>query len=274
MLKIHCIHSSETYPFQLTDSFVSHGMALFETIYIRNGELLFWKRHWDRLLKSAHFFKFDSVLCQSEDSVLSAIQKLYGEQASSSSILKLSLFQSNEHLHLFLYFRDKSDYRGPKNLCLNMDYPINEKALLAGHKTHNYFENMWLLQEARKNGFFDYLRVNRLQNIAETTISNVFFKIKDQFVTPSLASGVLPGVVRSVLLEMDQLYESIISIEDLNTVEAIYLGNSVQGIIPIDAVFNTKGERVFEQMDVFEEDSCLLCQHLKVIEKVEAFKLN
>lgn len=274
MLNIITIRPSDSYAFRPTDSVVSHGMALFETLRIAEGQLLFWRRHWDRLLESAHFFNLGEELASSEDSVLTAIRSFYQEELGGSAILKLSLFRSNSGLNLMIYTRDAMEFTGAKTLCLNVDYPINEKSLITGHKTHNYFENMWLLQAARKQGYYDYLRLNSANTIAETCVSNVFIKLKDRFVTPSLRSGVLPGVIRSVMLELDILSESIVEVNDLRKMDAIYLGNSVQGIVPVNKVFDTQNEIVFEMIDAFNDSVCPLRKHLKAFEQKESHSLN
>ena len=64
-------------------------------------------------------------------------------------------------------------------------------------------ENIWLLKEARAQGFDDYLRIDTQGRISETCIGNIFFVREGLIKTPSTASGVLPGVIRSIVLESE-----------------------------------------------------------------------
>ena len=76
---------------------------------------------------------------------------------------------------VFLYGRAPFPCSSTASLCLNLEYPIDEVSILKGHKTHNYFENMWLRKAAQAAGFTDYLRVNRAGYVCETSTANCFF---------------------------------------------------------------------------------------------------
>jgi para-aminobenzoate synthetase/4-amino-4-deoxychorismate lyase len=52
-----------------------------------------------------------------------------------------------------------------------------------------------------------------------------------KLLTPPAASGLLPGVLRAELLASGRAREAVLTPEDLATVDAIYLGNSVRGLV-------------------------------------------
>lgn len=273
MLKIITIDSSDYLKIRTDDPLFAYGMALFETIAIERGQLLFWRRHWERLVHSAQFLGLGEVLMEEQTAVLSAIKAFYHRTLKQTSILKLCLFQSQGELNLLIYPREPFECTNAKHLCLNEEYPINEKSVISRFKTHNYFENIYLLKDAREKGFYDYLRINCLGAITETAISNIFLKINDRYLTPSVDSGVLPGVIRSVLLESELFVESVISPEDLRQADAVYIMNSVQGIVAIDVVSNLHNEIVFDVGSYVDESMPTLTGHLKTLEQLEAISL-
>jgi len=72
---------------------------------------------------------------------------------------------------------------------------------------------------------------NERDEVCEGTITNLFFDFGDGLVTPPLASGVLPGVLRAEMLSQGKCREDIVMLADLERANAIWAGNSVRGLI-------------------------------------------
>lgn len=72
---------------------------------------------------------------------------------------------------------------------------------------------------------------NERGEICEGTITNIFADFGTGLVTPPLACGLLPGVLRSSLLASGRVREGVIHAEDLPNAEAIFVGNSLRGLI-------------------------------------------
>jgi branched-chain amino acid aminotransferase len=58
-----------------------------------------------------------------------------------------------------------------------------------------------LLGQAQSAGFDDYLLINHEGKVAETAIANLILQIDNQWLTPPLSDGVLPGVMRALMIE-------------------------------------------------------------------------
>jgi para-aminobenzoate synthetase/4-amino-4-deoxychorismate lyase len=78
----------------------------------------------------------------------------------------------------------------------------------------------------------DVLLVNLDGEITESTIANVIVHIDGAWVTPPVASGCLPGVMRRVLLEAGEIKEAPILVSDLARAEGVELINSVRLRVP------------------------------------------
>ncbi|THJ49566.1 aminodeoxychorismate synthase component I [Burkholderia sp. LS-044] len=104
------------------------------------------------------------------------------------------------------------------------------------HKTTRRAEYDRAWQAAEALGCFDMLFVNERGEVTEGGRSNVFVKLDGQWVTPPLESGVLPGVMRGVLLD-DRVFgatERVVTRDDLARAEALLLTNALRGAL--DAV--------------------------------------
>lgn len=114
--------------------------------------------------------------------------------------------------------------------------PTRANDALLLHKTTRRadFDRAW--QAAEALGGFDMLFVNERGELTEGGRSNLFVKLDGQWVTPPLASGVLPGVMRAVLLD-DPAFgavERIVTRDDLARAQALLLTNALRGAL--DAV--------------------------------------
>ncbi|MDN8011747.1 aminodeoxychorismate synthase component I [Burkholderia multivorans] len=128
---------------------------------------------------------------------------------------------------------------GPVRVWLAADHgfaPTRANDALLLHKTTRRadYDRAW--QAAEALGGFDMLFVNERGELTEGGRSNLFVKLDGQWVTPPLASGVLPGVMRAVLLD-DPAFgavERIVTRDDLARAQALLLTNALRGAV--DAV--------------------------------------
>ncbi|MEX3983510.1 aminodeoxychorismate synthase component I [Paraburkholderia sp. EG287A] len=94
------------------------------------------------------------------------------------------------------------------------------------------FDRAW--REAEAQGGFDMLFFNERGELTEGGRSNVFVKLDGKWFTPPLASGVLPGVMRGVLLD-DEAFgaqERVLTRDDVLDAEALMLTNALRGAVP------------------------------------------
>ena len=89
-------------------------------------------------------------------------------------------------------------------------------------------------REAESKGAFDMLFFNDRGELTEGGRTSVFIKLDGQWWTPPLSSGVLPGVMRSVLLEdaSMQARERVLLRADVLRAEALVLCNALRGAVP------------------------------------------
>ena len=79
----------------------------------------------------------------------------------------------------------------------------------------------------------EVLLANERGEVCEGTITNLFADFGDgPLATPRLDCGLLPGILRGQLLDEGRAVEAIYSFEDLKAAKAIFVGNSLRGLIP------------------------------------------
>jgi para-aminobenzoate synthetase/4-amino-4-deoxychorismate lyase len=113
---------------------------------------------------------------------------------------------------------------------------VQSDELFLRHKTsiRSRFDAAWRGAEAR--GAFDALFFNERGELTEGGRSSVFVRFGEHWYTPPLASGVLPGVIRSALLAAPawNASERVITREMLEQADDIVVCNALRG--PLRAV--------------------------------------
>jgi len=80
-------------------------------------------------------------------------------------------------------------------------------------------------------GFDEVIFLNQRGEIAEASRNSVFVEIDGRLITPPLACGLLPGVLRRVLIESGEAIEEIVPVSLLAS-NPLLLGNSLHGLRP------------------------------------------
>lgn len=90
-----------------------------------------------------------------------------------------------------------------------------------------------LAKLAKRPEVFDAIFMNERSEVCEGARSNVFVERDRVLLTPPLACGLLPGVMRRCLLEAGRAVEQVLHIEDLLQASNLYVANAVRGLIPV-----------------------------------------
>jgi 4-amino-4-deoxychorismate lyase len=79
-------------------------------------------------------------------------------------------------------------------------------------------------------GVDEAVLLNERGEVCEGTVTNVFADLGDGLVTPPVACGLLPGVLRAELLARGECREGLLRAGDLGA--RLFVGNSLRGLIP------------------------------------------
>ncbi|QQJ97744.1 bifunctional anthranilate synthase component I family protein/class IV aminotransferase [Burkholderia ambifaria] len=217
----------------LTDA--DPGFQLFETTAATRADgIRYFERHLARLQGSADAFGFRldaDVLRREVDARCAALD--------GDGPYRMKLALAKDGAVEITAAPLKPLPAGPVRVMLASEHgfaPTRTDDALLLHKTTRRAEYDRGWQAAEALGGFDMLFVNERGEVTEGGRSNLFVKLDGQWVTPPLASGVLPGVMRGVLLD-DRAFgavERIVTRDDLARAQALLLTNALRGAL--DAV--------------------------------------
>lgn len=84
---------------------------------------------------------------------------------------------------------------------------------------------------AMPDGADEVIFLNEHGTLCEGSITNIFVPRGDVLLTPAQACGLLPGVLRQELLETGRAQEAWLTLEDLQSEQGFFVGNSLRGLI-------------------------------------------
>ena len=110
---------------------------------------------------------------------------------------------------------------------------VNSADAFLYHKTtrRDLYDGEWK-HYSDTAGADEVIYLNERGELAEGSRTNIFLSKDGELLTPALSSGLLPGVLRADLLAQGKVREAVLTEDDLWSAEAIYLGNSVRGLMP------------------------------------------
>lgn len=84
--------------------------------------------------------------------------------------------------------------------------------------------------EAAAVGLDDAVFLNARGEVSETSRANIFAELGGCILTPALSSGLLPGVLRAEMIDTGAAREAVLTWEDLQLAERVWVGNSLRGL--------------------------------------------
>ncbi|WP_438396692.1 aminodeoxychorismate synthase component I [Caballeronia sp. DA-9] len=206
------------------------GFQLFETTFATKQDgIRRWDRHLARLASSAGWCGFPLDRTVLEARIDETIARF---EADMPYRLRIALAKSGE---INLTSAPLAPLPEPAVIVLlASDYGFGPRSSgdpLLMHKTTSRedYDRAW--REAEAQGAFDMLFFNERGELTEGGRSNVFLKLDGRWKTPPLDAGVLPGVMRGVLLEELNAQEHALTADDLNRAEALMICNALRGAV-------------------------------------------
>ncbi len=212
------------------------GDGLFETIKSENGSLFFLDRHLERLAYCSRELLFEQgdflAMRRNIDLLLDRTLGI------ARGRFRITLFPDGQ----YLLSHEQAPLRIlPQKLFLSPKIRFSD-ASLTGKKSLSYGESSFGLRFAHSRGCDDLLYLNERAEIVETGLANILIEKRGAFLTPSLASGCLPGIVRGVLLDwFKDVKEAVLTVEDVKSATGMYVLSSMREIDLVTELHDENG---------------------------------
>ena len=214
-----------------------YGAGVFTTVRIINGKPWLWEKHARRLQHDAARLGMD---LSSED-LLSRIETRVRGSGLTSGRLRLTISDKRTSELWPGTARNAAVSVTVQTACLNQvpqpfhigtsTHLVNSTSPLVGLKTGNYLEPLLSLEEARKKGSHEAIRLNERGHVTGACLANMFWLLGGALYTPSLATGCLPGTTREFIMENFAVVEVEAGLDELKQPDALFLTSAGLGVI-------------------------------------------
>lgn len=229
-----------------------YGDAVFETLKVVNGKVLFMEEHYFRLMASMRIIRMqipmNFTLENLEKQILDLAEK---NSCSDSCRVRFTVYRNDGGFYLPT---DRNvSYLISSLKIENKAYLLNEdsyevelfkdfyvtKQLLSTIKSTNKLINTVGSIYADENGYQNCLLLNEEKNVVEALNGNLFMISGNRLITPTLSEGCLNGIMRKQVLALAKKIEGLEVVEepispfDLQKADELFITNIIQGIQPI-----------------------------------------
>lgn len=228
------------------DAGLLYGFSLFETILVKGGRSVFLQLHLQRMTGSAA--ELGLFIPEGIEGLVVMCEEAISKSGISEGVLRLAVTagsSDDKPGRTILAIRAGVPYHAEQYekgfFIMTAPYPRNEKSPLVRHKTANYLENLIARKKAGARGFDECLFLNTQGNAAECSAGNVFVVIENKLITPPVEAGLLPGIVRGLVIDKlagpaCRCIEADFNYADLLQAEECFITNSLMGIMPVVSI--------------------------------------
>lgn len=230
-----------------------YGDAVFETMKVIDGKILFFEDHYFRLMSSMRIMRMEIPMVYTMENIEFEIKKIIRKKdlLQSSVRVRLTIYRDANGLYLpnstdvgFVieaeelsdrsYVTHSSNYEAG----LFKDHYITPQ-LLSTLKTNNRILNVIASVYAKENQLNNCLLLNSDKKVVEAINGNLFLVKGNTVKTPPLSDGCIKGIMRKQLIELLTAKEDItieeksISPFELQQADELFVTNVIQGVVSI-----------------------------------------
>lgn len=231
-----------------------YGLGFFETFRTYGGKVLFWEAHMERLQNALKQYRIHMPYASNE--ILEVVKQLNEQAGGLDGYFRLNVsagehgigLQPTEYMkpNVILFRKELhvSQY-GQEKMAQWLETPRNSPEQGVRVKSHHYGNNVLgrfeLPSLATKEGFF----LTEEGYVAEGVTSNIFWARNDILYTPSLETGILPGITREWVIQKAknlgiQVEVGLFTRSDVEQASECFITNSVQALVPIGRLEDRK----------------------------------
>ncbi len=240
------------------------GDAIYEVIASYNNKPFKMEDHLDRLFINLKDIKISVNYSRQE--VKNILESVIKKNDVRNQIIYLQISRGHEDI------RDHIPGPSPSPTIFVCSFPLKNipnaqttsvKASLkedfrwrkSNIKSTSLLANVMYKIQASEEDFFEII-LQENGYITEGAVSNVFCVKNNEVKTPSLENNILPGITRSVIIDIVnkigiKITESKISIEDFMNSDEIWITNTTKGILlvsEIDEVQVSNSDNVYSKV--------------------------
>ncbi|XRE42200.1 Aminodeoxychorismate lyase [Tenacibaculum discolor] len=225
-----------------------YGDAIFETIKVLNGKVVFVEDHYFRLMASMRMLRMKIPMKFTLEFLQEEILKVTKELPESSTYrVRLTVFRKDGGLYAPVtneidYIIEGTPLENVEKETYRMDVFkdfYNYSGLLSTIKTTNRMLNTLAAVFAEENDLDNCILLNERKGVVEAINGNIFTVKGNTIKTPALTEGCIKGIIRKKIIEIIEKHpeytveETTISPFEIQKADEVFITNAIVGIQPV-----------------------------------------
>ena len=228
-----------------------YGDSVYETLRTAGGHALEMTRHLDRLRRSAAGIGLEIPF--TDAALRAAIAETHAATGNADSYVRVMVTRGAGPLQLDprvsaspllvvlvqeLKLPTPALYETGLSVRIVDVHKISARSLDPSLKTGNYLNSIQALRQAAASAAEDAIMCNAAGHVAEGATSNVFMVKEGRVITPSLATGLLEGITRALVIRLAAdlgvaCSEGVVWPDEVRAADEVFLTSSVRGLMPV-----------------------------------------
>lgn len=228
----------------ISDRGLAYGDGIFTTALIQNSQVQLLKQHLARLTQGCQLLSIDF---ESQSSLITEVNQIASQ--FPNAVLKIiitagsggrgySKVGANEARTIISVHGIPEHYQSWQTKGISVGLAQNLLGLnpmLKGLKHLNRLEQVLIRKELDQTSFDDLIVSDINNHIIETSCANIFWMRGGQLYTPDLTLSGVNGLMRAEVLSAFPETKIVQqNIQYFNGIDAMFICNSVMGIVPIN----------------------------------------
>jgi branched-chain amino acid aminotransferase len=240
------------------DHCVLYGDGVFEGIRVYGGKVFQCDAHVDRLFASAEGIRLK--IPYSKQQIVDAMYEAIAANGKDEAYIRLVITRGVgtlglnpflcEQAHVFCICSEialypPEMYEKGMSVIIAKTRRCSADMLSPSVKSCNYLNNIRAKIEAIDAGVPEAIMLNAAGNVAECTGDNLFLVTGGTVVTPDVASGILVGVTRNVVMQICrqqgiELVDKTVTVDELLAADECFLTGTAAEVIAVTDVDGKK----------------------------------
>ncbi|WP_107839600.1 aminodeoxychorismate lyase [Metasolibacillus meyeri] len=236
-----------------------YGLGFFETMRTYKGEPVFLQDHFQRLTESLNTYRI--YMPYTLNDVVEIMQRLNELNGGGDGYFRINVSAGVHDLGLatdeypkpnVIIFRKPLALleRGTEKQAVLLQTVRNKPETDIRSKSHHYGNNVLARMELPNLASYEGFFLTEEGYIAEGITSNIFWTKHNVLYTPSLNTGILPGITRQIVMVIAralgyEVREGLYDQQDINEAHECFITNSIQELVPISSL----GHKSFAGVD-------------------------
>jgi branched-chain amino acid aminotransferase len=217
------------------------GIGVFETIRTVNNKPWAMSRHMRRAVSSA---QQNGIRIPPEDLIRSAVEKLCQTEKYQHGLLRLSFGHNGDWGAVHLPYEPVM--HGAKLLTYDKEIAVQGQPV----KSYPYSHRLEILDAIKALDADEAIVCNDKAKVCEGSVTNLLFRIGGKWVTPPISDGVLPGIVRALVIEYCGVSVRSVDRSEIPMVQSAFLLSSLRIAQPVASI---DGKELEQSLDFLSE---------------------